>query len=85
MKYNVEAYSFILVIHRGIIKRYSIPSHMHESLRSMSTYCKDSVDTTMYRKMVHAADIHHDMSRFRKITKQNLVFLDKFSKEFIQP
>ena len=82
MKYNVDAYSFILTIRQGILKNHSVPPHMQESLRTMASHCKESVDTSMYSKMVHAADIHSDVCKFRKVTKQNLVFLDKFSKEF---
>lgn len=84
MHYNVEAYSFILTIHKGIVKTYSIPPHLQESLRSMATYCKDSVDHTLYRKMVHVADIHSDICKFRKVTKQNVIFLDKFAQEFLR-
>ncbi|TSB46812.1 hypothetical protein [Alkalicoccobacillus porphyridii] len=84
MQYNAEAYKYILIIHKGIVKNYSIPPHVQESLRAMVAFCKDSVDSAMHRKMVHVADIHSDVCKFRKVTKQNVVFLDKFSKEFIR-
>ena len=84
MHYNVEAYSIILIIHKEIVKTYSVPPHIQESLRMMATYCKDAADSTMYRKMIHVADIHGDICKFRKVTKQNVVFLDKFAKEFMR-
>lgn len=82
MKYNVEAYSFILIIHQGIIKKHSVPPHLQHSLKNIVSHCRESVDATLYRKMVHTADIHRDVCQFRKVTKQNVVFLDKFAQEF---